>query len=528
MKIDVSKYITRGKFTYQNYLRKKAADSCVDLSKVKGFEKAFIYANEWQGEHFNNAVTAIGTAGVAPIFIINNPLAKEDKNTKKYTAARQPISAIITLAGQVPVMMAYNQMLDNYVTEHRLDRCDLHAAPPKSYYNSLCKEQTKKFMLENPEFIGNVKNKQIKQLFYEKVKNGAFYDELSKLRKIVHGVPFEGQENFEKVGSLLRSVMDEGGFIKTEAMISPKDYANAEREILQAYLTEHHNVTFDAKGKIIKIGDNVITDKFHQKDIKTVSDLKKSSIKNVLKRYGLDISKEEFSALKAAINDDVIQQKAILTVEYENLSKAKAKFRLAKMAREAKAKLLHLNSKLLKEGLTQAEVKEAVDKKGLELLNEMLENAKSLMETAQATVPIGSEELTKDEAKYLFDKLSQRISNEYNPATAQTKGFLERAKMMIYNCFENDRNVFFLKTEGRDTLAETLRDQQVKKWLTTRINNSEKILKNFKTISGLIVGLGILPFTCGLLNWAYPRIMEEFFPKLAHAKSNPQNSKEAA
>ena len=88
MKVDVSKYITRGKFTYQNYLRKKAADSCVDLSNVGWGSKMLIYANEWQGEHFNNAVTAIGTAGVAPIFIINNPLAKEDKNTKKLLRAK--------------------------------------------------------------------------------------------------------------------------------------------------------------------------------------------------------------------------------------------------------------------------------------------------------------------------------------------------------------------------------------------------------------------------------------------------------
>ena len=137
MNIDVSKYITRGKFTYQSYLRKKAAEARVDLSSVGWGEKSLIYANQWQGEHFNNGVTAVGTAFIAPIFIINNPLAKEDLDTKKYTAARQPISAFITLAGQVPVMMAYNKMLDNYVTEHRLDRCDLHAAPPKSYYNNL-------------------------------------------------------------------------------------------------------------------------------------------------------------------------------------------------------------------------------------------------------------------------------------------------------------------------------------------------------------------------------------------------------
>ena len=28
----------------------------------------------------------------------------------------------------------------------------------------------------------------------------------------------------------------------------------------------------------------------------------------------------------------------------------------------------------------------------------------------------------------------------------------------------------------------------------------------------------ILPFTCGVLNWSYPRIMEKFFPELTEAK----------
>ena len=103
----------------------------------------------------------------------------------------------------------------------------------------------------------------------------------------------------------------------------------------------------------------------------------------------------------------------------------------------------------------------------------------------------------------------------------------EKLKAMVYDCFDGEIKVQFLKTDGRETLEETIKDQQAKKWLTTRINNSQKVLKNFKQISGLIVGLGILPITCGVLNWAYPRIMEEFFPKLAHAKAESAKAKEA-
>ena len=49
---------------------------------------------------------------------------------------------------------------------------------------------------------------------------------------------------------------------------------------------------------------------------------------------------------------------------------------------------------------------------------------------------------------------------------------------------------------------------------------------DFKQKSGLVVGLAILPFTCGLLNWAYPRIMEEWFPNLAHSKKANNQQKE--
>ena len=187
----IKRYFSQRQNITTNYLRRKANDAKIDTNGLKWSEKAMVTANKWQGEHFNNAVTAIGTAGVAPIFIINNPLAKEDKATKKYTAARQPISAIITLAGQVPIMMAYNRMLDKYVTEHRLDRCDLHAAPPLSYYKDLVNSQTRKFLLENPELMGELSKddiKYIKSLYYDKEKNNAFVRRGSFRRRGIYGL----------------------------------------------------------------------------------------------------------------------------------------------------------------------------------------------------------------------------------------------------------------------------------------------------------------------------------------------------
>lgn len=528
----VRRYFSQKKNITTNYLRRKANDAKVDTNGLKWSEKAMVTANKWQGEHFNNAVTAIGTAGVAPIFIINNPLAKEDKNTKKYTAARQPISAIITLAGQVPVMLAYNKMLDNYVTEHRLDRCDLHAAPPLSYYKDLVNSQTRKFLLENPELMGQLSRddiKYIKSLYYDKEKNNAFFDELRKVRAFVHSPSEIATGDASKARSLydaLAKCLDENRNVKIEHLISPNDYDFAEKQILQNYMADNHNIVFSDSGKIIEINGKKV-EKHLQKEIKTASDLKKGGVRKLLKDFGLEISKDEYKAVKAAITPDVIKEQAELNVTNEIRTKAKIKFKFAELAREAKRQLMLHKVNIMKEGLSDAEIAADMERKNYELFEELVEKAKGILDKAPESVEPGSQELRKREAQILFDKLKGKLENAPDPTKKNSMALRERLKALVYDCFDGEIKVEFLKTDGRNTLEDTIRDQQAKKWLTTRINNSQKVLKNFKQISGLIVGLCILPITCGVLNWAYPRIMEEWFPKLAHAKAESANAKEA-
>ena len=70
-----------------------------DVSKKSKFiPKALTYLGQNDGEILNTVVTAVGTSVVAPIFIAGNPLSKEDKETKWYSAMRQPISAVIAFS----------------------------------------------------------------------------------------------------------------------------------------------------------------------------------------------------------------------------------------------------------------------------------------------------------------------------------------------------------------------------------------------------------------------------------------------
>ena len=59
---------------------------------------------------------------------------------------------------------------------------------------------------------------------------------------------------------------------------------------------------------------------------------------------------------------------------------------------------------------------------------------------------------------------------------------------------------------------------KIKKLILNRNSDAKRVFKTMNTQLGLIVTLATLPFTCGLLNWAYPRIMEKIMPEMSAKK----------
>ena len=57
------------------------------------------------------------------------------------------------------------------------------------------------------------------------------------------------------------------------------------------------------------------------------------------------------------------------------------------------------------------------------------------------------------------------------------------------------------------------------------ISRTNAHMKCYKQIVGVFVSLAILPFTCTLLNWIYPRFMDVFFPNLSNKKHQNESSK---
>ncbi|MBS4760580.1 MAG: hypothetical protein KHX03_07780 [Clostridium sp.] len=494
------------------YLQRRLMKSNVKLDGANLFEKLMGKANQCKGEHFNNAVTAVGTAGVAPIFIIHNPLAKEDSSTKKYTAARQPISAIITLTAQVPIMTAYNNWVDKMATQYHLDRCDLSAAPMRSVVNKAIDFDYQKIKRDNPEVLQSLKKGNITDLLYQKYKDNAFYDELHKIRKSV----LNGTEP-----EYLKKHFGPDGKIKIESMLAPSDFAKAERDLIVYYLKQEHGIQF--------VGENVIefvnNDKKEKITVNSLSDLRKSKkFAKFLKANNINL---DFKELSEQASKDRITELAKMNVECELRSSAKIKFKSAQMYNEAKKELSSYIRKLSAEGVTASEADKLIQQKEKELFEKLVKDAKAILASAPDAFSDDIHTLNKKEAETLVNKISSKLSMfSRDLELSEPEKVVEKAKRKVYDCFKNETKIKFLKTEGRETFDSTLRDVQLKKWLKARINNSEKILSDFKQKSGIVVGLAILPLTCGLLNWAYPRIMEEWFPNLAHSKKAAAEKKE--
>lgn len=135
---------------------------------------------EWlKGEIGGILITAVGTGLVAPFPIAYNPFVKapenateeqiEDlQNTKKYTAMRQPISALLAILFQVSALKPIDMFLDNLFNKEEFSKyfhlhIDQSEINGKSYVEKLAKNDLK-------ELKKNLSSEEYKELLKAKVK----------------------------------------------------------------------------------------------------------------------------------------------------------------------------------------------------------------------------------------------------------------------------------------------------------------------------------------------------------------------
>lgn len=409
----------------------------------KGAQKALQSLGLNDGENLNNIVTAVGTSAVAPIFIRYNPISKEDKETKGYTAMRQPISAVIALAFQIPIMTAYNKWIDGHATRLGVEEMDLSAKPPKSVLKPIALQDYKIYRrntLKNGDTLMK-KSEWVNQRVID-YQDDAFYSELSRLRK--------------KMGNTKINDFD---------LVKPDDFKAAKKDIYRKVLTEDFKL---AEADIAKI--------------KELDDVKTNG-KKILKLK--NISYSDFVEKL----DERAKELSIQRVNKKISESAKIKLETSKLFKSMSEKFAE----------AKAEIYSAIDPKA--------PNKKAALDAVETQIESVKKSIYDDTIASLETKLQSFEKGSINHTNYEAA----LKKLKRSGCIDK------IKYHGLN-ITDVEQSVRIKEFLTAKINKSQVKLSDFKKISGIAVGLAILPITCGILNWAYPRIMERYFPELAAAK----------
>lgn len=456
------------------------------------------------GENLNNIVTAVGTAAVAPIFIRFNPLSNEDPKVKAYSALRQPLSACLALGVQLPVMTAYNYLLDKWAASGKVRRIDLSANPPKSLLKKYAKLQYEQDLREfyargnKPEDLVNVLYKgRTKKQYIEDILNNArakvFYDKRDKLRELAkEGKPITTSILKDEHGKVVDwfhpTTLEE---IKDLEFVKPEELDKARKDVYIDVLKKFGINTDDKKFFDVKFDwsdpnpyqkrEDMISGKIEIPD--KLKEFKKSVIKKELKRNNIKYSNFAETLERTAEEKAIERVKKDIAEEIAvKLETSKAFNNLTALFEDAKDKIVNNTSIRTKDKLQE------IAKAEQDILNAHIEK----LEQKLATLTDASE-IKK------LERIIEKLSN---------------------------KKIADIRFHG-DTIEEVAKSVKVKRWLKAEINRREGVFKNFKKLSGLVFGLAILPFTCGLLNWAYPRFMEKFFPDLCNAKAQAKKEQEA-
>ena len=220
--------------------------------------------NKNDGEVQTQLGNALFTSTLAPFVIAFNPVSKEDSDTKKYTALRQPISAVIAVGSGLLVTMPFNNFMEKIASEGYIEPIDLRMNPNEKYLKRLYKKERKqakkngtleKFKTDNTpnkmegEFNVDayVKSKQekaealFKRLLYEdpeSIKNNPDFKEIANIDKFVE------QNNLHKVDFKI--------FMNDNFKVKLFDNGDLKEEAFEKQLNEIKAMDFLRKTGLIK------------------------------------------------------------------------------------------------------------------------------------------------------------------------------------------------------------------------------------------------------------------------------------
>lgn len=428
-----------------------------------------------KGEIGGILITALGTGLVAPIFIGFNPFVKapknatkeqkeEQKNTKLYTAMRQPISAVLAIIFQASVQKYIDKGLDAIFNNPELAKygrvnLDQQNINTETYIKSNIKKQMKK--------EGNKKPSWFRALFSQDAKE----------QRVKYTIDFDKRVKAEKDSQIQKVAegLQKDGYIHVgQRHMDHKSVAELVNKQIEEYITDAKDLQKGADALIPKYLDRA--------DVLIKNENKLNEILAPIVNKG-SVTKEEIDILIAQNKDNP----NIKTLLEEVLQRP--------------------------EDLRLHRIKRTLNR--IEAIKESCGGDYSREIYRQKL--IARDGVLND----IISKLSELKIKDPKAADANIiKSTIEKiAGVCDFSGLDADKQEILKNTETFGNKIEDLTKKvfkDVTKKYKQLVDNHYKSWNQFTKI-----GVGVLitlPITCTALNWIYPRFMEIFCPKLAGVK----------
>lgn len=432
---------------------------------------------EWlKGEIGGILITALGTGLVAPIFIGFNPFVKapknatpeqkeENKNTKLYTAMRQPISAVLAILFQASVQKYIDKGLDFVfnnpeVSKHTRLNLDQQEINTKTYIQSNIKKEMATEGKKKPSWISALFNSDAKK---------------------------KRQEYTVELNSRVKAKQDE-----QIAEVAKKFQADGKIHIGE------RNLDFNTTSKLI----NKQIDSY-------IADAKK------LQKTPEAIAKH-LNRAEVLINNETYLRNIFTEVTKENATSKVQEL----LSKENNNDVKQLLQEILDrpEDLRYSRIQRTL--KRINSIKEMC-NGTFSRETYRTAL--------LDRNKVLADRIVELTAAKItDPKTADANTVKKAIERIAAQCnFENTDGIIKSVLRDTDTFDHNLSNITKKIYNDIAKGYKKLVESNYKSWNQFTkIGVGVfitLPITCTALNWVYPRFMDIFFPTLSGKKQAAQN-----
>ncbi|MBQ2871039.1 hypothetical protein IJE86_05010 [bacterium] len=460
-----------------------------------------------KGEAGSIIINALGTGLVAPIFIAFNPLSKTDEDTKKYTALRQPVSAVLAILIQAGLTKPLGNFYDYLANEGKLGKSlffNQKILNSDSYIRKMIKQRSNSSANVDAEVAEYSKN-QVNKVASELRETGAIKfaedKQLSEdqLRKLLDTTMDDYLDNIDEKIKNCNSKRINDRVTRAQLLISEPKIQELCEELIKPNVDVHK--VLQQRGQHTPKHMKKIISEFEARE----------STNDIVSRAKKTI--ERIKLFKAALNN--------CNIMIDNADEVRGLLNKIQTGDEDLGPI----TKQLRE--IAAKHKDNPEYGGLTKLSAELEDC-------------CSPKARKAYAKKILDRLDLLVA-----AKGQDKRIIEVYQRAYYkdkvDVLTNQRNIVTGLQEANRQRTTSVKAfiAHVQEKISSNAMKSlglgdfsldsvkklksiiGKRLKGFKEVTSLLVGLFVsLPITCSALNWIYPRFMEVFFPNLANNKKS--------